>query len=104
MKRKEFRFFISQRVPRFSSPARRTETLASQRNDRYLPAFDDGQLVLAYLIAFWQIRIKIILACEDRAAIDTGADRESEPYGTLDRASIQDRQHAWQCNINGAGL
>ena len=31
MKRKEFMFFSSQRVPK-GSPGRRTETLASQRN------------------------------------------------------------------------
>ena len=33
MKRNELRFLISQRVPSFSSPILRTETLASQRNE-----------------------------------------------------------------------
>ena len=33
MKRKEFRFLISQRVPSLRRPRLRTETLASQRNE-----------------------------------------------------------------------
>ena len=33
MKRKEFRFLISQRVPNSFWPTGRTETLASQRNE-----------------------------------------------------------------------
>ena len=39
---------------------------------------DDGQLVLADLVALGQIRIEVILAREHRAARDGGTDRQTE--------------------------
>jgi len=46
----------------FDFPARR-------RNDRNLPTLHDRQLELADLVALGKVRIKIILAGEDRAAV-----------------------------------
>jgi hypothetical protein len=72
--------------------------------DRHVTAGDDGRFILADLIAFWQVGIKVVLAREDRAGRDLAADREPELDRADHRFAIQHRQHAGQRDIDGAGL
>src|SRR5450759_2797396 len=67
-------------------------------------AFDNGQFVLADLVALGQVGVKIILARENRATVNLGADREPEADRALDCAAIEHGEHARQRDVHRACL
>lgn len=67
-------------------------------------AADDRVLVLADLIALRQIRVKIVLALENRNLVDLGFKREAGFDRLFDAEAVQDRQHAGHTGIYGRYL
>ncbi len=72
--------------------------------DREGAALHDRNLVLADLVALRQVRVEVILAREDAARRDMGADGQPELDGALDGALVQHGQHARQREVHGRGL
>ncbi len=69
-----------------------------------LTLFDDGQLVLADLIALGQVRIEVVLSREHRPRRHPGADGEPELDRHAHRLGVEHRQHAGQTEVHGARL
>ena len=68
------------------------------------PSRRDRILVLADLVALGQVRIEVVLAREDAARGDAGADREAEPDRHPHRLAVEDREHPGKPEIDGARL
>ena len=64
----------------------------------------DGDFVLADLIVFRQVGIKIVFAREHRARRDLGADSQAKTDGALDRGAIHHGQCSWQRQVHLVGL
>src|SRR5207244_9793663 len=73
-------------------------------DDSQAPALHDRALVLADLVALRQIGIEVVLAREDRTAVDAAAGGEAKADGVLERRAIQYRQRAGQREVDGGGL
>ncbi len=65
---------------------------------------DDGQLILADLIALGQVRIKVVLAGKNRAPRDLRIDGESERDGHAHRLGVEHRQDPRKTQIHRARL
>src|SRR5262245_7933302 len=63
-----------------------------------------GLLVLADLVALRQVGVEVVLAREDRAAVDRAADREAETDRVLERAAVEHREQAGQREVDGRRL
>ena len=72
--------------------------------DHDLSALNDGNLVLADLIALRQVGIEVVLAREHAPLVDRSAHGQAEADGALDRAFVQHRQHARQGDVDRRGL
>src|SRR5919198_1518885 len=62
--------------------------------DPDLAALHDGDLVLADLVALRKVGVKIVLAREDRAAVDRAAHRGAEADCVLYGGAVEHRKHA----------
>ncbi len=60
------------------------------------PALHHGNLVLADLVALGQVRVEVVLAREDGARRDGGAQSQTEADGAFHRSAVGHRQHAGQ--------
>ena len=65
---------------------------------------DDGLRQLRGLVALGQVRIKIILPFEHRAAGDVRVHRQAETDGVADRFLVHHRQGAGHAQIDQAGV
>ncbi len=65
-----------------------------------VPALHHRNLVLADLVALGQVGVEVVLAREDRQRRHLGLHREAEADGALDRAAVEHRQGARQCQID----
>src|SRR5215470_1250887 len=76
------------------------DTLAIRHIDGYLAFAHDRRLVLADLVALWQIRVEVILAIENRLAVDLGLEAEAGPHGLADTFLVDHRKHAGHCGVD----
>ena len=74
------------------------------RLDPHLAGLNDGQFILADLIALGQVRVEVIFSCEHRASRDVCLHRQAEFHRHQQRRLVRDRQDARQAQVNGAGL
>ena len=72
-------------------------------NDQ-LAAPDNGLLELTDLIAFRQIGVEIVFSIEHRIGVDLGANCQPEFHRHAHGFFVQYRQHAWEAEIDRAGL
>ena len=63
----------------------------------------EGLVVLGYLVALGQVRIEVVLAVEDRARRELGAQREADHQPEVHSALVCDRQGAGKPEADGAG-
>jgi hypothetical protein len=75
----------------------------SVRNEEFA-VLDDGQLVLAYLVALRQVRIEVVLAGENRSRRNGRVDRQAELAGHAHDFLVEHRQHARVAEIDQASL
>ena len=68
------------------------------------PAAAQGLVVLGDLVALGQVGIEVVLAVEDRARRELGAEREADHQPEVHRAGVGDRQAAGQPEADGAGV
>jgi len=74
--------------------------IAVGQRDLNLTLAHDRRFVLADLIALRQVRIEIILAIENRLAVDPGLEAKSRADGLADAFLVDDRQHAGHGGID----
>ena len=65
---------------------------------------DDGQLVLADLVALGKIGVEVVLACEHGAPRDLGIDGQPELHGHAHRLAVEHGQHARIAQVHQIGL
>ena len=70
----------------------------------YLAPDHHRQVHLADLVAFRQVRIKVVFAGKYRFLRDFGADRQAETDGALDGLPVQHRQNTRQGKVDRTGL
>ena len=78
--------------------------LAFANIERERTTDDHGQLKLTDLIAFGQIWVKIIFACEHAHGCDLRINRQAKHDGFFNRGFVQHGQHPWECQIDRARL
>ena len=66
--------------------------------------FDDGQLVLANLVALRQVRVEVVLACENRSWRNRRVDRQAKLAGHAHDLPVEHRQDPRVAEIDEAGL
>ena len=66
--------------------------------------FAKGLFELRYLIAFGQIRIKIVLSCKGGHRPNGAVGGQGQPSGKGHRATVQDRQTSRQSQAHGTDL
>ena len=64
----------------------------------------DGQLVLGNLIAFWQIRVEIVLAGEPARFFYGAMGGQRHFNGVVHHFSVQHRQYAGHAQAHGTGV
>ena len=63
-----------------------------------------GQIELTDLVAFGQVRVKVVLACKNRFRSDLRINGQTKADRTFDSLPVEYRQHAGKGEIDGAGL
>ncbi len=85
-------------------PRQANRFLSALRQNSDFSPFDDRELVLADLVALGKVRIEIVLAGEDRAAIDvfgiSPIHGQAKTYRFSYCLAIRDRKHARQGDVH----
>src|SRR5581483_5144961 len=77
---------------------------AADANAVHTPAGGEGLVELGNLVSLRQVRIEIVLSCEDRAVMNCATGRDRHPDRELDRLSIQHRQRSGVTEAGGTDL